>query len=54
MSKMKLLQCKRFIVGNTKFNILTNQGYNIVYEVLRNYAKLDEFYSWKEQSRLKC
>jgi len=27
---------------------------NFVYEVLRNYPKINEFCSWKQQSRLKC
>jgi len=25
-----------------------------MYEVLRNYPKIDEFCSWNQQSRLKC
>jgi len=27
---------------------------NFVFEVLRNYPKTEEFYSWNQQSRLKC
>jgi len=26
----------------------------LVYEVLWNYPKINEFYSWNQQSRLKC
>jgi len=48
MSKMKLLST--FLFGNTKINILAN----FVYEVLRNYTKLDEFCCWKQQSSIEC
>jgi len=35
-------------------HILTFRPINFVYEVLRNYPKINEFCSWNQQSRLKC
>jgi len=37
---------KRFLVGNTKINISTNQGYHFGSEVLQNNPKLGECCSW--------
>jgi len=44
---------KRFLVGNTKINILLSIKANFVHEVLRNYTKLDEVCSWNQRSNLK-
>jgi len=38
---------KRILVGITNFNISTNQDY-FVYEVLRNYPKINKFCSWNQ------
>jgi len=42
---------KRFLVRNTNINIQPIKA-NFVYEVLQNYPKINEFYSWNQQSRL--
>jgi len=43
---------KLFSVGNTTINIQSIKA-NFVYEVLRNYPKINEFCFWNQQSRLK-
>jgi len=50
MSKIKLLSSFQLAT-----QILTFQPIeaNFVYKVLRNYPKINEFYSWNKQSRLK-
>jgi len=38
----------------TQVLIFQSINTNLVYEVLRNYRKINKFYSWNQQSRLKC